>query len=108
MQGVERARDVGFLDWSRANFDLAKYEHYEQVINGDWNWIIPGKFIAVSGPTCQRREPGAISTLGAEDYVPIFKREGVTTIVRLNKPVRAPLAPRMKQIEMQLCFKHLQ
>ena len=33
MQGVQRARDVGWLDWARQpeSFDLTKYEHYEQV-----------------------------------------------------------------------------
>ena len=94
MQGLVRARDVGFIDWAapRPTFDLAKYEHYEQVVHGDWNWIVPGKMIAFSGPTLARRPPGAISTLGAEDYVPLWQAEGVTTVVRLNKAVRALLS----------------
>jgi cell division cycle 14 len=81
------------MDWAspHSGFDLGKYEHYEQVINGDWNWILPGKFIAVSGPTCTRRDQSTYCTLGCEDYVPIFKREGVTAIVRLNKAVRCLL-----------------
>ena len=28
-----------------------EYEHYERVENGDFNWIVPGKFLAFSGPT---------------------------------------------------------
>lgn len=64
-----------------------------QVINGDWNWILPGKFLAFSGPTCRRREQSVYGTLGAEDYVPIFQSEGVTAVVRLNKPARPRPAP---------------
>jgi cell division cycle 14 len=60
-----------------------------QVINGDWNWILPGKFIAFSGPTCRRREQSVYGTLGAEDYVPLWQAEGVSAVVRLNKAVRA-------------------
>ncbi len=43
-QGMERAKLAGFLDWDRpdCSFDLAEYEHYEQVENGDLNWIVPG------------------------------------------------------------------
>jgi hypothetical protein len=35
---------VGFLDWHlpESSFNLAEYEHYEQVENGDLNWIVPG------------------------------------------------------------------
>ena len=31
-------------------FDNKEYEYYEQVENGDLNWIIPNKFIAFMGP----------------------------------------------------------
>ena len=59
-----------------------------QVVNGDWNWIVPGRFIAFSGPTCRRRGGHVYGTLGAEDYVPVFEQEGVSCVVRLNKAVR--------------------
>jgi cell division cycle 14 len=44
LQGLSRAKEVGFLDWHlpTCNFNLAEYEHYEQVENGDLNWIVPG------------------------------------------------------------------
>ena len=32
-------------------FDLEEYEHFERVENGDLNWIVPGKFLAFSGPS---------------------------------------------------------
>lgn len=95
LQGIQRARDVGIMDWAnpRTPFDLRKYEHYEQVINGDLNWILPGRFIAVSGPTCRKREHSVYGTLGCEDYVDIFREEGVSAVMRLNKPVRASPPP---------------
>jgi cell division cycle 14 len=44
LQGVAKAKEVGFLDWHlpTCDFNLAEYEHYEQVENGDLNWIVPG------------------------------------------------------------------
>lgn len=38
-------------DWLNfSKFDVEEYEHYERAENGDFNWIIPGKFLAFSGP----------------------------------------------------------
>ena len=38
---------MGFLDWHlpSSDFNLAEYEHYEQVENGDLNWIVPGEHL---------------------------------------------------------------
>ena len=45
LQGIAKAKEVGFLDWHlpESSFNLAEYEHYEQVENGDLNWIVPGE-----------------------------------------------------------------
>lgn len=50
---MERAKLAGFLDWDRpdCSFDLAEYEHYEQVENGDLNWIVPGAELPPSSAT---------------------------------------------------------
>lgn len=45
---IYKALQYGWLDFS--NFDVEEYEHYERAENGDLNWIIPGKFLAFSGP----------------------------------------------------------
>lgn len=45
---LSQALQYGWLDFS--NFDVEEYEHYERAENGDLNWIIPGKFLAFSGP----------------------------------------------------------
>ena len=44
MQGLDRAREVGFLSWQEPNctFNVVEYDFYEQVENGDLNWIVPG------------------------------------------------------------------
>jgi hypothetical protein len=45
LQGVEKGKAAGFLPWHAdpSAFNLAEYQHYEQVQNGDLNWIIPGE-----------------------------------------------------------------
>jgi cell surface protein SprA len=54
-----------------------------KVENGDLNWTVPGKFISFSGPLNVTDKYGSFTP---EDYVPIFKKMGVTLVVRLNKP----------------------
>jgi len=81
-----RGLDYGIrLEWfNLKTFNLKEYEHYEKVENGDLNWIIPGKFVAFSGPSGQPRDPDGYRRFTPEDYVPIFKRLGVTLVIRLN------------------------
>ena len=39
---------LGWFDFRK--FDIAEYEHYEKMENGDLNWVIPGKLLAFSSP----------------------------------------------------------
>lgn len=74
--------------WSYEMFALEEYEHYDQLVHGDINWIIPGKVLAFSGPQRERivlNAKGA-TTLLVTDYVKIFKELGVTCVVRFNEP----------------------
>ncbi len=72
-----------------------RYQHYEKVENGDLNEILPGKFIAFSGPSATRLEIGdGLYTLAPEDYHSIFRKKGITAIVRLNKKVRSDSSER--------------
>ena len=53
LAGFARARATGLIDdWTSPSsvFDVAEYDHYEAVENGDLNWIVPGRFLAFSGP----------------------------------------------------------
>lgn len=63
-----------------------RYKFYERVENGDLNWIIPGKFVAFSSPYNRRFGFDGTRHFTPEDYFPIFKKFGVTAVVRFNKP----------------------
>ncbi|GAB4817658.1 hypothetical protein N2152v2_004704 [Parachlorella kessleri] len=86
IRGMWKAKEVGFIQWHKgAPFDVDEYEHYEQVENGDLNWIVPGKLLAFSGPSAQPRHFGGWRTYMPEDYIEYFREKGVTAVVRLNK-----------------------
>jgi len=76
---------LGWYDYKTFNFK--EYEYYEKVEHGDMNWIVPGRFLAFSGPSKTQRDPDGWRTFTPEDYAPIFKKMGVTTVVRLNQKV---------------------
>lgn len=92
--GIYRAINCHLLDL--ATFDLAAYETYEKVENGDWNWITPG-FLAFASPVEQGYPPkknGAesSSSFGAKslsrsfrNVLAEFEKYNVKVVVRLNK-----------------------
>jgi cell division cycle 14 len=83
LRGLEYGIRLKWYDYKK--FNLKEYEHYEKVENGDLNWVVPGKFIAFSGPSSTTKDSDGWRTFTPEDYVPIFKKFGVTMVVRLNK-----------------------
>ncbi|NWR13375.1 CC14A phosphatase, partial [Emberiza fucata] len=85
LQGVNKALQHGFFDFK--TFDVDEYEHYERVENGDFNWIIPGKFLAFSGPHPKSKLENGYPLHAPEAYFPYFKKHNVTTIIRLNKKI---------------------
>eukprot|EP01065_Artemidia_motanka_P007959 TRINITY_DN13983_c0_g1_i1.p1 TRINITY_DN13983_c0_g1~~TRINITY_DN13983_c0_g1_i1.p1 ORF type:complete len:634 (+),score=33.18 TRINITY_DN13983_c0_g1_i1:107-2008(+) len=74
--GVAKAALLGWYPVEK--FDAAAYERSEQLAYGDWNWIVPGKFIAFSGPN------GPHTTYTTADYVALFREIGVNHVLRLN------------------------
>ncbi|KAM0751085.1 phosphatases II [Meredithblackwellia eburnea MCA 4105] len=97
LYGIHRAISLHLLDLS--TFDLASYECFEKVENGDWNWLTPN-FIAFASPV----EPGWVSRQSSrggtsanhpeikerlskafENVLEEFEKGGVRTVVRLNK-----------------------
>lgn len=92
-QGTEKAKEVGFINFQDNSFDVREYEYYEQVEHGDLNWIVPGKFLAFSGPSNKRTEYYGYRSLVPEDYIQYFKHKHVTGVVRLNKKVRSSSCP---------------
>uniref|UniRef100_A0A8C5D3Z9 Protein-tyrosine-phosphatase n=1 Tax=Gouania willdenowi TaxID=441366 RepID=A0A8C5D3Z9_GOUWI len=85
LQGIRKALQHGFFDFE--NFDVDEYEHYERVENGDLNWIVPGKFLAFSGPHPKTKVENGYPLHAPEAYFPYFRKHNVTTVVRLNKKI---------------------
>jgi len=81
---MEKAKSLGWIDLE--TFDFKEYTFYEQVENGDFNWIIPKKFIAMCSPTGVSRRTETTVTHTPDYYIPYFKDHNVTTIIRLNNP----------------------
>lgn len=71
--------------YNRTNFNVADYQLYEKIENGDFNWIIPGKFLAFTSPVDKK---GYFSDfgLGPDYYAPLFNKIGVKMVIRLNNP----------------------
>ncbi|KAM9475557.1 dual specificity protein phosphatase CDC14B isoform 2-T2 [Clarias gariepinus] len=83
LRAVHEALQFGWLDFS--NFDVEEYEHYERAENGDFNWIIPGKFLAFSGPHPKSKIENGYPLHAPEAYFPYFRKHNITTVIRLNK-----------------------
>ena len=49
LKGLERAIDLGWYNYKK--FDHKWYEAHHKLDNGDMNWIIPKKILALSSPT---------------------------------------------------------
>ncbi|XP_063154388.1 dual specificity protein phosphatase CDC14A isoform X2 [Candoia aspera] len=85
LQGLKKALQHGFVDFK--TFDADEYEHYERVENGDFNWIVPGKFLAFSGPHPKTKIENGYPLHAPEAYFPYFRKYNITTIIRLNKKI---------------------
>lgn len=83
LRAVHKALEFGWLDFSQ--FNVEEYEHYERAENGDFNWIIPGKFLAFSGPHPKSKIENGYPLHAPEAYFPYFRKHNITTIIRLNK-----------------------
>lgn len=81
LKGLEFAIKLGWFDLQ--SFNIKEYEFYEDVENGDLNWIVPGKFVAFCTPTSGKSQ---YQNLSPEEYSKIFKSLKVTAVVRLNNP----------------------
>lgn len=71
LQGIAKAREVGFLDASCGNwrFDLAEYEHYEQVCPTAPKPQQSSKHVPSAGPM---RASGSYCILGTWSFVASF------------------------------------
>uniref|UniRef100_A0A3Q3G189 Dual specificity protein phosphatase CDC14A-like n=1 Tax=Labrus bergylta TaxID=56723 RepID=A0A3Q3G189_9LABR len=83
LRAVHKALQYSWLDFT--NFDVEEYEHYERAENGDFNWIIPGKFLAFSGPHPKSKIENGYPLHAPEAYIPYFRNHNITAVIRLNK-----------------------
>jgi len=84
-RAMERAVSTKIFDFEK--FDLDECEYYENVENGDLNWIIRDRCMAFAGPQTSR-EAGLLdgySTLTPEDYFDYFRKKKIYNLIRLNK-----------------------
>jgi len=85
LRAVLKAKEANFFDFD--DFDCDEYEHYEKVQNGDFNWLVPQKFLAFCGPHAQSKIDNGYPLHAPEAYFPYFKLHKVSTIIRLNKKI---------------------
>ncbi|XP_071847591.1 dual specificity protein phosphatase CDC14AB-like isoform X4 [Apostichopus japonicus] len=83
LKAIDKAITHGFLNFE--DFDVEEYEHYERVENGDFNWIVPGKFLAFSGPHQKSKIENGYPLHAPEAYFPYFRKHNITCVIRLNK-----------------------
>jgi len=84
--GVYKAKKLGWINLDA--FDPDYYEHWEQVANGDLNWIVPGRILAMCSPIDDAfARANSLSDVyhTPEFYSEYFKANNVSTIIRLNK-----------------------
>lgn len=81
LRGLEYAIKLGWFNYK--TYNIQEYEFYEDIENGDLNWILPGKFVAFCTPMSGT---GRDQNLSLEEYTKIFRQINVTTVVRLNNP----------------------
>lgn len=81
--GLENAMRLGWFH--PQTFNVSEYEFHERVENGDFNWIVPGKLLAFSSPSPTPTDEEGYRTFTPEDYVTLFRKLGVSAVVRLNK-----------------------
>ncbi|CAG9311522.1 CDC14A_2 [Blepharisma stoltei] len=81
ISALETAIRLKWFDYR--SFNVKEYEFYEKVENGDANWIIPDKFLAFSSPSEKQHNEDRRMT--PEDYSKIFRKLGISTVIRLNK-----------------------
>lgn len=62
LRALEKCHRLGFFNFD--DFHLSEYECFERVENGDFNWIVPDKFLAFCGPHAKSKyQHGKSSTI---------------------------------------------
>ena len=81
LKALEKAKIRNWYDPEK--FDWREYERLSKVIDGDMNWIIPGKILAMCSPSLSKLEGRP-----PEAYIDYFKNNSIKAIVRLNENIK--------------------
>ncbi|XP_076177795.1 cell division cycle protein 14 isoform X3 [Ptiloglossa arizonensis] len=85
LSAIYKCHKLGFFNFE--DFCVKEYEYFERVENGDLNWIVPGKFLAFCGPCAESKIENGYPLHAPGTYFTYFRRNNVTTIIRLNKKI---------------------
>lgn len=85
LNGIYRAIQNDYF--SINSFNQEEWEKYEDLENGNMNWIIPGKLLAFSSPFTSGEfiKCSNINYPTVDKIIPTFQKLGITHIIRLNK-----------------------
>jgi cell division cycle 14 len=81
IQGLYKAMSNGW--YKTDEFDAEDWGKYEQVENGDMNWLIPGKLLAFATPYATGIIRGGWKVATPNDLIPIFNKKKINHVVRL-------------------------
>ncbi|XP_066589266.1 dual specificity protein phosphatase CDC14C-like [Prorops nasuta] len=84
LSGIYKAATFGFFNFE--DFDVEEYEKYDQVNNGDLNWLLPQKFLAFLGPSTEI----GTNYHSPECYIDYFVKNNIVAVVRLNRKAYDP------------------
>lgn len=82
LAGLARAASRGLF--GLAAFELREYEFYDMAENGDMDWLVPARVLALSSPA---DSPTRDHPFSPGNYVPYFRKHRVSLVVRLCSPM---------------------
>lgn len=82
LSALYKAVQYKWLDMNFFNYE--EYTRFEKIEEGDMNWIIPSRILAMSSPVDEDEEIQQYR-MSLEDYAVLLKKFGITAVIRLNK-----------------------
>ena len=84
LNGIQKAIDNNWYNYE--SFDVDKWEKLQLVENGNMNWIIPDKLMAMASPNSLEQIPKTeIKLATPKILIPAFQELKINHVVRLNK-----------------------
>jgi protein-tyrosine phosphatase len=82
LYALYKAVQYKWLDMQSFNYE--EYTRLEKIEEGDMNWIIPHRILAMSSPVDEDEEIQQYR-MSLEDYAALLKKFGITAVIRLNR-----------------------